>query len=127
MRLARCGEVAPIDIGHTDTLLSPAKKGGSHASVLHEVPRQERDQEPQEHCHEEQATGNSGRLSDLWHEGISNRQVGLLSVSRTEPRRAGYSPSGDVQPFRFASDQHFKFMCDSTVHRVRVLASPRVL
>ena len=99
MRLARCGEVAPIDIGHTDTLLSPAKKGGSHASVLYEVPRQERDQEPQEHRHEEQETGNPGRLPDLWHQGVQNRQVGLLSLSRTELRRAGYSHLGVSSPF----------------------------
>ena len=59
-----------------------AWKGGTYADVLRAAPRQERDQEPQEHRHEEQETGNSGRLPDLWHQGISNRQeLGLPSDS----------------------------------------------
>ncbi len=46
------------------------------SDVLAEVPRQERDQESQEYCHEEQETGHPGRLPDLRHQGIQNRQVG---------------------------------------------------
>ena len=94
--------VRAIDIVRADSLLSRSQKGGSNASVLYEVPRQERDQEPQEHRHEEQATGNPGHLPDLWHQGIQNRQAGLLLDRLTELRRDGCSQHRDVQPSHFA-------------------------
>ena len=61
-----------------------------YAGLLREVPHQEGNEEPKEHHHEERQTGNPGRMPDLWHEDVQNRQgLGLLRDSTTELRRAG--------------------------------------
>lgn len=63
-----------IDIAHVSILLSLPKKGGSNESILCKVPRQQGNQEPQKHHDEESQARNPGRLSDLRHQGIQNRQ-----------------------------------------------------
>jgi hypothetical protein len=50
------------------------KEGGNHASLLCEMPHQERNEEPQSHYYEEWQTGNTGRLPGLRHQDVQNRQ-----------------------------------------------------
>ena len=50
--------------------------------------------------YEKRQASNPGRMPDLWHEDVQNRQeLGLLRHSLTELGRAGYSRYRDVQPF----------------------------
>ena len=61
---------------------------------------QKRDEGSEINNHEEWEAGDPGRLPDLWHKNVQNRQgLGLLRHSLTELRRAGYSQYRDVQPF----------------------------
>ncbi len=100
---ARSGTSMAIDIVYTDILLSLPKKGRTNASVLCEVPCQKGSQKPEEHRHEEWPTSDPGRLSDLRHQGIPNRQVELILRSLTELRRAGRFLSWEIQPFCFGN------------------------
>jgi len=87
-----------------NSLLCIPRKGGPNASILYEVPCQERNQGPQKNHNEERQTGNSRRLPDLRHKSIQNRlELGLLLHSLTELRRAGFSRCRDIQSFCFTN------------------------
>jgi len=45
---------------------------GYHDSILHEVPRQERDQEPKESDHEERQAGDPGCLPEVRHQDVQD-------------------------------------------------------
>jgi len=47
----------------------------ANASVLCQMPRQERDEESSEHHHEERQAGNQRYLSGLRHQDVPHRQV----------------------------------------------------
>ena len=52
-----------------------------NAGLLYEVPCQEGNERCQKHHHEERQAGDPGRLSELWHESVQNRQgLGLLDI-----------------------------------------------
>jgi len=53
----------------------PYQKGGrTNASVLYEVPDQERNERPQEHYHEEWQAGNPRNMPNLWHQDVQDRK-----------------------------------------------------
>ena len=87
-------------------------KGGrsSGASILCEVPCQQGNERRQKHHHEEWQAGSSGRMPDLWHQNVQNRQgLGLRRRSPTELKRAGFSRYRDLQPFYFAQSHISSF------------------
>ena len=93
---------SPLDLNGSNGLMSEQKQERrfEYAGLLREVPCQEGNERRQKHHHEERQAGNSGRMPDLWHENVQNRQgLGLLRHSPTELRKAGYSRYRDVQPF----------------------------
>ena len=55
--------------------------------------------ECQKHHDEERQASDPGRLSELWHESVQDRQgLGLLRHSRPELRGAGYPRYQNIQP-----------------------------
>ena len=80
------------------------------ASLLHEVPEEGRAQEPEADHNEEQEACDSGRVPNVWHEGIQNRQglepAGSNNWSSVE---AGYS-AGDASPLFLASQELFNLV-----------------
>ena len=120
-----------IDTAKANSLLSLLKKGGSNASVLYEVPRQEGDQEPQEHRHEEQETGNRGRLPDLWHQSLQDWQVGCQQIPERKeegldiPRLGVSSPF--VLPITHLSEGVTVLFSYDPVGRIKALASRQSL
>jgi hypothetical protein len=56
-------------------LCNQKEKGGwSNASILHEMPRQERNEEHQKHNHEEWEAGNPGRVPCVRYEDVQDRK-----------------------------------------------------
>jgi hypothetical protein len=67
----------PIDFDEPNVVASykrREKEGKTDAGLLCEVPRQERDEKPQEHHDEEWQAGDPGRMPHLWHEDVQNWQ-----------------------------------------------------
>ena len=95
-----------LDLDGSDGLMSERKQERrfEYAGLLREVPCQEGNKRCQKHHHEERQAGNSGRMPDLWHENVQNRQgLGRLRHSPAQLKRAGYPWYWDVQPFYFAN------------------------
>jgi hypothetical protein len=53
------------------------------SSILCKMPIQERNERCQSYNHEEWQTGNSGCLSDVWHQDVQNRKELIYSGSMT--------------------------------------------
>jgi hypothetical protein len=67
----------PIDFDEPNVVASykrREKEGKTDAGLLCEVPRQERDENPQEHHDEEWQAGYSGCLSRMWHQDVQDRK-----------------------------------------------------
>ena len=74
-------------------------KGGKekNGSLLHEVPCQEGNQEPQGHNLQERQAGDSGSLPDLWHLGVQNREIYLEGEGGAVPKYHPYSVHGQCE------------------------------
>ena len=77
------------------------KGGRPDASVLYEMPDQERNERPQEHYHEEWQAGNPGNMPNLRDQNVQDREELrlILQLSRFIVE-AGLS-SKDAQPFDY--------------------------
>jgi len=51
-----------------------SEKGGNHASILYEMPNQERNEGCQGHYHEEWQASHSRRMPGMWDQDVQNRE-----------------------------------------------------
>ena len=63
------------------------------------MPCQEGDERSQGYHHEEWEAGDPGRLSDLWHENVQNREGLKPTIQDIDLPKAGYPYGTDIQPF----------------------------